>query len=312
MFDTIERARVKHRAKTLVITGDITDAKDRHSALLVNRIVDTLTGAGMQVIVLQGNHDYQLLGHPFFAFLNGIPGMTFVTEPTRIGDWVFLPHSRKTPLPGLDMIDSTVTHCFMHQTVNGATASNGQRMDGEITSKGLPRPHTCKYYSGDIHVPQFCGHVEYIGSPYPVHFGDTYKPRMIVMLDEEDTVDIAWQGIRRETADIDDVRDLDDLGLEHDDQLKVRLRLSAAETPEWHAHKQAVQQWCDRRGVRLASIELVPQKVRKQLVEPGTAVATRRDVSPLAVLKRYAGSRGMDDEALSVGARIIKGAERAS
>lgn len=307
----IEQARDKHRARTLIITGDITDAKDRHSSQLVNRIVSALTSTRMQVIVLQGNHDYLLLGHPFFAFLNDIPGITFVTEPTRIDDWVFLPHSRKTPLPGLELVDSSVTHCFMHQTVNGATASNGQRMDGEITSKGLPRPHTCKYYSGDIHVPQYCGHVEYIGSPYPVHFGDTYSPRMIVMLDEEDTVDIKWQGIKRETADIDSAEDLDALELEHDDQLKVRLRLSAAETPEWHAHKQAVQQWCDRRGVRLMSIELVPRKVRKQLVEPGAEIA-HRDVSPLAVLKRYALSRGMDDEALALGERIIKGAERAS
>lgn len=310
IFDTIEEQRRKHKARTLLILGDITDAKDRHSSTLVNRIVDALTGTGMQTIILQGNHDYLLLGHPFFEFLNSIPGVQFITKPTRIDNWVFLPHSRKTPLPGLDLIDSSVSHCFMHQTVNGATASNGQRMEGEITSKGLPRPSTCKYYSGDIHVPQFCGHVEYVGSPYPVHFGDAYKPRMIVLEDEEDTIVVPWRGIRREVADIDAASDLDKHDLEHNDQLKVRLHLSRAEAAEWHVHKEAVQVWCDKRGVRLSSIELQLPPVRRQLIEHDAPQA--RDVAPLSVLQRYASSRGIDEEVLAIGSSIIrKAAKRA-
>lgn len=278
--------------------------------MLVNRIVDALTSTGMRVIVLQGNHDYLLDGRPFFAFLNEIEGVSFIHEPGRIGDWVFLPHSRKVPLPGLSLIDSSVTHCFMHQTVSGAVSSNGQRMEGELSDKLLPRPHTCKYYSGDIHVPQYCGHVEYIGSPYPVHFGDKYSPRMIVLEDEEDTVDIPWEGIKRATVVIEGTDDLDDdLGhLKHEDQVKVRLRLHASELAEWHEHKRAVQVWCDKHGVRLMAVELLKPAVRRQLVDhdapPRRLLVSREDV-----LDRYAKQMATPAEALEVARMFLRRSE---
>jgi len=304
IFDEIEEQRRKYKAKTLLLLGDTTDSKDRHPATLVNRVVDALASTGMRVVILQGNHDYLLLGHPFFGFLSKIDGITFVTQPTRIGDWVFLPHSRKTPLPGLSLVDGTVTHCFMHQTFSGAMTSNGQEMEGELSTGDLPHTRTCTYYSGDIHVPQKLGHVEYVGSPYPVHFGDTYKPRFIVMKDAEETVNVRWRGIRRETVSVVSADKLDALDLKQGDQLKVRLSLSRSQATEWHEHKEAVQRWCDRLGLRLVGIELKLPPVRRQLITGDRGPA--QDVAPMSVLSRYANGRDLDDRVLEVGMGIIK------
>lgn len=304
--------RRKYAARTLIVCGDVTDAKDNHSCELVNSIVDALASfarEGCEVIVLQGNHDYLLLGHPFFAFLNQIEGMRFISTPRRVGEWVFLPHSRLLPLPGLQLIDHNTTHCFMHQTVHGALASNGQRMEGELKARQLPMLHSCTYYSGDIHVPQVCGAVHYIGSPYPVHFGDSYNPRVLVLTDAGGKAkEHHWQGLRRVVAQVGSAEELRGSGAREGDQLKVRLALSRQDMPEWHERKREVQAWCDRRGVRLMSVELLRPATRKQIRDDDTKapLVDRVDAAPLSVLHRYVKDRGLAPQVADAGREIVR------
>lgn len=307
IFDQLHELRRKHKARTLIICGDLTDAKDNHSATLVNSIVESLASfadSGCEVIVLQGNHDYLLAGNPFFEFLNQIDKVQFVSKPCALGPWVFIPHSRVLPLPGLELISASTTHCFMHQTLSGAKASNGQQMQGELTSKQLPHRSTCKYYSGDIHVPQFCGDVEYVGSPYPVHFGDTFKPRVLVLEDEEDVLVRDWEGLRRVTTMVSSADELSNWARKGD-QLKVRLALSRQDMPEWHERKREVQAWCDRRGVKLVSVELQQPSIRKQLRDDPQP-ARHVDASPAAVLARYVKDRGVAPDVADAGLSIIE------
>jgi hypothetical protein len=183
-------------------------------------------------------------------------------------------------------------------------ASNGQRMEGELRSR-LPMADSCKYFSGDIHVPQVCGDVEYIGSPYPVHFGDTYTPRVLVLLDEDEMTQYEWQGLSRVTAQVGGFNELP-LHVRPGDQLKVRLALSRQDMPEWHERKREVQAWCDRKGVHLMSVELLRPAVRKQLRDDAVP-QQRADVAPPAVLRRYVKDRGIAPQVADVGLSIVEG-----
>lgn len=310
VFDRFIEAGRKHKAESLVLLGDLTDAKDFHSARLVNRIVGEVTrmlATFERVIILKGNHDYLNKESPFFEFLSAIKGVHFVVQPTRIGRWLFLPHSREVPLPGLDLVDSSITHCFLHQTVAGAIASNGQEMEGELPSTKFRHADTCQYMSGDIHVPQRCGVVEYVGSPYPVHFGDAYRARFLVLLGpgRSDIKQYFWDGLTRHTVTIKHPKELAQLDI--GDQLKVRLALSQADLADWHEMKREVQRLCDLQGVRLVSCELVRPATRRQLLSQGVSMHERRTITHSEVLERYCAARKVDGKTAEVGEEILRG-----
>lgn len=288
---------------TVIIGGDLTDAKDEHNARLVNRIVTNLRSLKVPVVINMGNHDYELAAHPFFRFLNEVDDLLFVTAPTRLGDWVILPYSKERPLPGLDLVDRSTTHCLLHQTFDGARASNGQTMASKLLADALPHARTCRYLSGDIHVPQMLGGVEYVGSPYHVHFGDRFSPSlMLIRSPRVKPVRHTWEGLHRFSTTIDSVKQLDELDVRKGDQLKVRLQLSRADLPDWNKHKQDVQGWCDRHGATLCAVELIQPKARRQLAEKREAGV--RSASFEVVLERYADFKHLTDEEFELGLEL--------
>ncbi len=308
VFKWLEALRVKHKARTLLILGDLTDSKDNHPARLVNVIVNWLYvfAKDMQVIALRGNHDYLNKEDPFFEFLGCMPNVRFINEPTRMGDWVLIPHSREIPLPGLDLVSKDTRFCFMHQTVTGAIASNGQAMQGELRAS-LPHAKTCKYYSGDIHVPQVCGDVEYVGSPYPVHYGDSFNARVLAILDEGGRgKEYNWTGLRRFSETITSLKGLDALELREGDQIKLKLALTRAGMPEWQEIKRRVVKRCEDLKVQLTSIELLSPRVREQLVDREGGTSKHADATPLAVFERYCANRGVDGQTADVGEDLLK------
>ena len=139
----------------LFVLGDLTDAKDRHSAKLVNRIAYEFFELTQNVVILVGNHDYVDPDHPFFEFLNYVDNVDFVTEYKQLQldhhKFAFIPHTRDPENEWRNtMFD--VHYAFIHQTVIGSEASNGYAMDS-----GIPKDYFagCKamVISGDIHVP---------------------------------------------------------------------------------------------------------------------------------------------------------------
>jgi hypothetical protein len=165
IFDRLEAVGKQCDARSLLILGDLTDAKDRHSAKLVNRLTNSIDSLAdvMNVYILKGNHDYLNEDWPFFDFLGRLDGVKFLVNPLslKVGNepahWVFIPHTRDKVLHGIRLVQPTTRYCFMHHTVKGAIASNGMRMEDEGPGIRWPHVDTCKYYSGDIHVPQRVG-----------------------------------------------------------------------------------------------------------------------------------------------------------
>src|SRR3954470_7797877 len=193
LFPWLHRTCKEERVKTLCILGDLVDRKDNHPAVLVNRLADAIewlhADTGVEIVIMAGNHDWLKEGEQFFKFLRHIKGVSYVTEPWEHPDTkgplaMFLPFARDPSEEWKDLTSLDLyQYVFMHQTISGSIASNGQRMSGET----LPYifDGVGKIYSGDIHVPQVVrsvvADVEYVGSPYHVHFGDNFTPRVVLL-----------------------------------------------------------------------------------------------------------------------------------
>lgn len=261
VFDWI-RSRVQiMNLDAVFILGDITDRKDRHSAALVNRIMEEMEGiaSACDLYVLKGNHDYDADdGVPFFKFARW-----FYTEPevVTVGktEILLLPHVRgkfkyrRLVQPGYDLI-------FLHQTLEGSLVSNGAKMEGlKLGTFSKKRIGNAVVVSGDIHVPQRLGNVTYAGAPYPVHFGDTYDPRVLIWKDGK-LVSFPRTTIRKIQATLDlrstktpmadrIKRGLKASAAESGDHVRLQCRLRRKEIPHWSDIQAEILHTCDKRGL---------------------------------------------------------------
>lgn len=283
--------------EALLILGDLTDAKDGHSAQLVDRIVRTLAEIpNNPIYILKGNHDYLDPTTPFFGFLDRIPGVRFFVEPayeTVEGvEILFLPHERRPveAWEGLDL-DSDLVVC--HQTFDGAQASNGHKLQGGISRRYFSRRgYKGKVYSGDIHVPQICGDVTYVGTPYPVAFGDDYVPRVMTYGRKSGVTQLQPPTIRKvvRTLAMDDESDLADL--RKGDQIKLRVQLDREDFASWEEIRASVVAAAESRGAYVHSIELEARPVvEKRKRGAKTERATPSD--PRRLLDEFCEAHGL-------------------
>ena len=251
------------KAKATFLLGDLTDFKDNHSAKLVNEVVNALTkiSALCPLIILMGNHDYVDPGRPFFGFLNQINNITFVTKPTNLvvggKDFLLLPHTRN-PHKDWSKLDFAAPDFIMcHHTFKGAIASNGQAMDGEEAGQVLGQTKA-KVFSGDIHVPQTLGPINYVGSPYRIRFGDVYKPRCVLLSDSKQTTDIHLQTIQKHTVYLDSPEELMAApGLVSGDQVKIRFRLKREDAHLWPSIRKEIVAYAEGGGLKLHGLEAI-------------------------------------------------------
>lgn len=240
LFPFLEQVIKKYMVQTLIHAGDLTDAKDYHVSTLTNRVVRSVAGlasSGAEVWVMHGNHDYLRRGHAYFEFLSTVPGCNFVTRPMELpdagkGPLTFLaPHSREPAVDWRGLDFSHYDFMIMHQTVTGSRASNGQVMTGEE----MPALNAVKTWSGDIHVPQVIGAVEYIGSPYHVHFGDDFQPRCVLIDRRRQVIDLHFDTIKRITIDACSPEDMlmNLLFVRPGDQVKVKVWLEPSVRHDW-------------------------------------------------------------------------------
>lgn len=299
----------QHRIKTVVILGDITDAKDYHSADLVNRIVSNIVAISKvveEVIILMGNHDY--LGDvPFFSFLSSIPRIKFISSIIKDSehslDYLFLPHTRTPKKDWSQIRMEYYDFVFMHQTVSGAIASNGQSMQGEMD--GSMSGPQIQIYSGDIHVPQDIGDVRYIGSPYHVHFGDAFVPRVLMLDHEGEEKQLHFPSIKRVTLKGDQKEvEMELLFLKPHDQIKIRLDLAPEDRARWDTIKRELSDFCTNGGVELHGIELVPRIVRKILLPQARQIASQTDHAESVT--RFVVREDLGGDVLETGLDLVK------
>lgn len=312
MFPWLLAECASEKAKTLLILGDLTDAKDYHPAELTNGIVKSLvpfTWAGIEVVILLGNHDYLRAGHAYFEFLNEIPGIRFITSMTALDEdsgptAIFLPHSKNPSKEWQGLDFSHYDYMFMHQTVKGSIASNGQAMDGEP----LPALNAGKVYSGDIHVPQVIGAVEYVGSPYHVHFGDDFKPRCVLIDGRNRKHDLFFETISRRVLRVQSAQGLVGQRIRAGDHVRVVVTLAPSERFEWPRIKREVAAFVKKAGGVLDEVKLkVDSPQQRVRIDRGSSPTGRvRVMSDEEIVTQFVERQDLGGDVLDTGLKVIE------
>lgn len=298
----------KYNVDTLLILGDLTDAKDYHSSVLVNKIVSIFSQLSLnfkKIIILMGNHDYLKDSHAYFSFLREIGNVEFLTQPESFHNSLFLPYTKDIPNDWKDLDFSEYDYVFMHQTVKGALASNGQEMDGELQAEFKRTPKR-RIYSGDIHVPQDIGNIRYVGSPYHVHFGDNFNPRVLLVDENHKEHELYFPSIKRVSIKAESLEEvLEKLAILHtEDQVKVKLTLTESEAQDWHKQKQLIIEKCKKLGVRLFGVELKRVATKKIKLLQTHKISSAK--SPNEALVQYVEQEDLGSDILNAGLEIMK------
>lgn len=326
------------RRNELVVLGDLTEKKDHHSSLLVNKTVDavnSLLSSFSNIFILQGNHDLvaeDAEAPPYFHFLNSVPYVQFISRvhvltirdnfqsietPLNLNSQVLLlPHRRdfiRQWQAAINLIDEQkLALIFMHQTVHGSVSETGHTLDGIPPSLFAFEGLRCPVISGDVHVPQTVGGVTYVGSPHPMRFGDSFLPRVLSISRSEDQPDhfniqsIFVPTIAKRKVTLHQMADLDALEVNARDQIKIVYVLKPSEFEEWPTYRNELRTWARSQRVDLHSIEFIMPDVSED--SPKAAEGDSGEAptaTPSTVLARYAAREKISDELLDYGRGFI-------
>src|SRR5579862_4070873 len=106
----------QQKADELLVLGDTTDAKDRHSAPFVNRFYNAIMKLEnhFRIIILKGNHDYVDPDHPYWEFIGTSSDIRFIKSlevlKLSIGSATFVPAGAKWGSFKLHQTDYLFTH----------------------------------------------------------------------------------------------------------------------------------------------------------------------------------------------------------
>lgn len=309
LFPWLRKQQEKHPIDFTLILGDITENKDRHSALLVNRLVEGLTGLKPPVIVLKGNHDCTDPNIPFFKFLNCIDGLKFVISPTfnKTLSAAFIPHCESQAIfdDACKQMPLKPDYVFLHNTFAGAKVETGMTVLSGLSASPIEllKPKL-GVYSGDIHAPQRLAPVTYVGAPYMVRFNDKFTPRVLLISNGRET-DLHFDCPRKLSLT---VRDADDITrnkeLRRGDQVKLTIEMAREEAVEWQATKQRVLAACREGGLEVFGCELqVNTTARRGRIKLSEGPAIR---SPLEIMAAYCKAENVASSIKAAGEELLK------
>lgn len=304
LFPWLVKTAKRNKVTDIFILGDLTHSKDHHPASLVNKVVRSVKklAAVAKVHIIMGNHDYVDKRSPFFKVLGDLPGVRYYTKPTRTTvaglPCYLLPHSDDVLRDWPPTFPNR--YVFFHQALIGAESENGTRLKEGLGAGMFQRKLAV---GGDIHVPQeVVKGVHYVGAPYPINFGDTYTPR-VLLLHKGVFKSIKVPTIAKRVATIKDVEELDDLTFNEGDQLRVIVRLRRRDMYRWKTVAQEVKEWGKSNDVDIRSLQLKEIKAKAQLKE---GKLKEVHLSNPELLGMYCEQNGVDQELVDLGLELLK------
>lgn len=307
LFPQLKDIIQKRAVEELFILGDLTEFKDYHSSVLVNRLVSALCGllkdTGLETIhILKGNHDGLDPDTPYFGFLQQLPCCHFYAQPTKVGHRLFLPHTRDPDTDWSRVVFGDVAQVFFHGTVTGACSETGAKLSG-ISLDWFKR---CKpgtlVLAGDIHQPQKVGPVQYVGAPYPVRYGDEFEPRA-VLFGNGRTESVPLKAPRKVTLRVQASGEIDGPALKAGDFVRVVLSLREAELGQFHELRAAVSAAAKEAGATLQKVQLdriVEDKPEGPLFRIKSVAR-----SPEDELRAYCRARNVQGTLLELGLELL-------
>jgi hypothetical protein len=254
----------------LLILGDMTNPKDNHSGILVNRLkenIDKLAAHFGMVILLYGNHDGLTAEQPFWKFIDQIkPNVYFINSPTyvelSIGKCLFVPAG--VDWSTLSRVD-VLQWIFTHATFEGAVSETGYKLTGvslehadRLATPTISGHLSTAIISGDIHKPQHVGkHVKYVGAPYHIRFGDQYLPRILKIDNMGGQTDLRYPAPLKLVYDITSLADFNNLSINPNQHAKIRVHLDRGELTEWPLIQAEIQKRSREAGWANVNAELV-------------------------------------------------------
>lgn len=320
IFDFLIEQAVAHKATDIFLLGDITDRKDNHSGAFINAVyrqfIRLYDMTQARIHILQGNHDYTDPENPTLCFLDNIKGVDLHWHG-RAGDnvigaakshqsVVMMPFARSEDdfKQTLELIPSDVNFvaAFFHQTFHGAKASSGMEMGG-FPVELAHRINAKRYFSGDIHVPQVVGKVEYVGSPYQIRFGDDFQGRVIAYDPAKDEMkSLHFDTIRKRTLTITNPKELAHAHarIYEGDQIKIRMTLPHEKTREWKTIEAEIVAAVKAAGADLYGVELSISGG-----DNNTAELRSESTAPAQVFDDYCASNDVDAELKQAGEKYL-------
>lgn len=292
----------KYKPDQLLVLGDLTEAKDNHPASLVNEMVDFFCSLAqsfeIEIIVLQGNHDFLHNGHPFFKFIENYRSLHWIARPEVLDNCLYLPHTRnyKRDWKGIDF--KSHDYIFAHNIFEGVKA-NGQKLSG-IPTRIFP--DGCCVISGDVHEPQSFDLVTYVGAPFLCDFGDSYDPR-VLLLDglkiksikvggpQKRLIEVFWkEGMQfRRTGDFNP-----------GDIVKVKSYLEMEHVAHWDRLRSHLSQWLADQGAIVSTIIPVVTYAQGARAEP---IGQRK--SDKQYFDAFVSRNGIDERSAAIGKEIV-------
>lgn len=301
---------VQERAvEELFILGDLTEFKDYHSSVLVNRLVGALCGLltypGLKAIhILKGNHDGLGPDTPYFGFLQQLPRCHFYVQPTKVGSRLFLPHTRDPDKDWARVFFGDVAQVFFHGTVTGACSETGAKLSGISLDWFKRCPPGTLVLAGDIHQPQKVGPVQYVGAPYPVRYGDEFEPRALLFGGRVKGVQsVPLEAPRKVTLRVQASGEIDGPALKAGDFVRVVLSLREAELGQFHELRAAVSAAAKEAGATLQNVQLdrvVEDKPEGPLFRIKSVAR-----SPEDELRAYCRARNVQGTLLELGIELL-------
>ena len=271
IFNYLAKAIEKYKVTHVVVLGDITDSKDHHSALLVNKVVERFRDLAFlcPVIVLRGNHDCIDADVAFFRFLDYHPNTKFISKPTEMKlcgkRALFLPHTSSREGYNGEYDFRNYDWIFCHQTFHGVRGENGRALPG--ISPTVFAHCKGRVYSGDVHVPQRLGRVEYVGAPYHLIFGGTNFIPRIILDGGNEMQEVLLKTTRKHTIVINSPEQLEDIKLREGDHIKCDLRLFRSDFGKWDEYRKEIKHIADKANITLCGVRLVEREKKKVNVE---------------------------------------------
>ena len=315
--EQIKRCKVEE----VIILGDLTDAKNNHSAALVNRVIENLQSLTKEadVYVLMGNHDYVDRAMPFFKFANKIHDLAaggrtlqFITTPIgqnlSIGDALLLPNTPNWERDWADIDFSTYDYAFAHQTFSGATSETGYRLIKGVPPTALDGVRK-RAYSGDIHTQQPFGKKgEYVGAPYRIRYGDAYTGRAILVgktpKGKHQQQDLHYPAKEKHVIAVNDIDRLEVFdNVPKGSDVKIRIKVSRADLPMWQETKEKAKAKAIEMGWNPDVVELV----RTETLAGDAPKPSLDDNSldPLIVFNNYCRAKQVPVETVELGRAIL-------
>jgi predicted phosphodiesterase len=304
------RREAKHH-ELLIVNGDITEEKDRHTSVLVNRIVDEFAAIAKHtpIVFNRGNHDYTDVDNPFFAFMGHIPRVDWFHKisyvNTTVGNICVVPHTTnwKRDLSDQVRVARDCDYVLCHQTFAGTVLPGGRHV-GDVPSNLFGDGP--QVFSGDVHTPGCVGEIIYIGAPYTIDFGDSYDGRALIITSRTRYHFKEYHGPQKRlielSADMDDKIAFDMVAqCRPGDIVKVRVHITSGNRSAWPEVRKVIEKWRETKECVLHSVVPIIEKGR--LKSTSKSYARKSDDE---LLDAFAKARGLDKLTKRVGEILMQ------